>query len=135
MSVQSQFQLAGKRLTQSTHTDFENKLCYTHVIDWLLRISPTFKEWKKPHTKAIDCSLIHAIRHPYSADQHIVMTDNSLSNLSVFVRLTANVGLPHQTKLIKYKAIMAVCLYFCLNYTEWKSHLFGATYMAFMALP
>jgi hypothetical protein len=56
---------------------------------------------KKPHTEPRDYSLIHGTLHPFSAEDHrIVTTGKSLYNLSVFVRLSTNLGIPDQSKLI-----------------------------------
>jgi hypothetical protein len=131
INVNNQVSLFSHNSNLRIHVGFENKLCITLVTECLLLISPTFTDWKNPQTKTRDYSLIHCITlRPYSVeDQQIVTTDKSLCNLSAFVRLTANLGLPDQTKMIKYKAIMAICLYFCLNYTEYKLHLCDAIYI------
>jgi hypothetical protein len=97
-----------------------------------LRISSTFTDWKKPHTETRDYSLIHGTLHPFSAEDHrIVMTGKSSCNLSVFVCLSANLGLPDETKLIKYIPIMAICLYLSQLHgmqiaSMWR-HIYGRT--------
>ena len=50
-----------------------------------------------------DFTVVHGLLSTYRAAEHVILTDQSLSNISGLVSLTAGLILPDQAELIRFK--------------------------------